>query len=357
MADEQYGWLDSDAAERLLRGEPLDAVDADTRAHAARIAEALAALADTPPLGTELPGEDAALAAFRAVRANGKEEGAALGRPTRRHAAVPSADAGLVRLGRPVESGCRIRWGRPVRLGLAAALAAGMIGGVAVAAGTGVLPTPFDEKPGPATSVSAAATPRQPLHTPTSGGPETGGSPTPTPGATTGVPERSGSSDDEASDGSDVTGRPDSADDRAEGRSRAWPTAVRSSCRDMADGRELGAERLRNLEDAAGSSGRVKLFCRAVLGAGRSGADSDTGQNKNGQDGNHQGHDGQGNGEGDQGGDQGGNDGDGESHIRPGSDEVTATPSATRHALTPVPPRATESPRPTYSGLSSPEVP
>ena len=64
MADEQYRWLDRDAAERLLRGEPLEAVDADTRERAEQLAEALGALATDPlPGGVELPGEAAALAA------------------------------------------------------------------------------------------------------------------------------------------------------------------------------------------------------------------------------------------------------------------------------------------------------
>ncbi|MDR3083585.1 MAG: hypothetical protein LBV60_22155 [Streptomyces sp.] len=359
MADEQYGWLDGDAAERLLRGEPLDAVDADTGAHAARVAEALAALTHTPPPGTELPGEASALAAFRAVHANGRKEGAALGRPDHPHSVAASTDVGLVRLGRPAAEGRRrFCWGRPVRLGLAAAVAAGMIGGVAVAAGAGVLPTPFDDKPGPAASVSAAATPRQPLHTPTSGAPETGGFPPPTTGATTGAPSGSGSSNDEASDGSDMTGRPDPTGDRAEDRSRSWSAAVRSSCRDMADGRQLGAERRRSLEDAAGNSRRVKAFCKEVLGGGEdrgSGTGQGQGQDNNGQNGNLQGRDGQGNSEGDQGGDQGGNGGDGESHIGQGSDSATATPSTTHPSLAPAPPRTTGLPRPTAGTPSGPE--
>ncbi|MFE6876976.1 hypothetical protein ACFVBK_21035, partial [Streptomyces sp. NPDC057677] len=72
MADERYQWLDQEAAERLLRGEPVDAVDDHTRSRAERLAEALDA-ARTPTLPpaarTELPGEAAALAAFRAARA------------------------------------------------------------------------------------------------------------------------------------------------------------------------------------------------------------------------------------------------------------------------------------------------
>ena len=75
MADEQYRWLDRDTAERLLRGEPLDAVDADSRDQADRLTEALEALdalgmqtAEATPAGAELPGEAAALAAFRKAR-------------------------------------------------------------------------------------------------------------------------------------------------------------------------------------------------------------------------------------------------------------------------------------------------
>ncbi|OIJ91226.1 hypothetical protein [Streptomyces colonosanans] len=399
MADEQYGWLDEDAAERLLRGEPLDAIDPDTRAHAARVTEALAALAGPPtPTGVELPGETAALAAFRAVRTSGNAEGAALGRPTgpepaalpqaldfARAGGTPLVDAGLVRLGRPVPGGRRVRWGRPVRLGLAAAAAVGMIGGVAVAAGTGVLPTPFGDEPGPAASVSAAATP-PPLVTATPGGPETGGSPSPTSGATTGAPAGSGSFEDEAGGGSDTTGRPGSGGDRADGRTRAWWTEVRSSCRDMASGRQLGAERMRSLEGAAGGSGRVKAFCKDVLGGGedRAGTGGDKGQNGNGQNGNGQngngqngngqngngqngngqdgngqdgngegrnpqGHDSRGNGEDDPGGDGG----DGESHQRPGRDDATATPSDSPQALASLPSATEESPSPTYGDSAS----
>ncbi|MCZ1001662.1 hypothetical protein O1M63_32260 [Streptomyces mirabilis] len=48
MADEQDKWLDRDAAERLLRGEPLEAVDADTQGRAKRLADVLGALAPNP---------------------------------------------------------------------------------------------------------------------------------------------------------------------------------------------------------------------------------------------------------------------------------------------------------------------
>ena len=41
MADERYEWLDKDAAERLLRGEPVEAADEHARTQAARLSRAL----------------------------------------------------------------------------------------------------------------------------------------------------------------------------------------------------------------------------------------------------------------------------------------------------------------------------
>lgn len=41
MADERYQWLDQEAAERLLRGEPVDLADDLARSRAERLAEAL----------------------------------------------------------------------------------------------------------------------------------------------------------------------------------------------------------------------------------------------------------------------------------------------------------------------------
>ncbi|SCE03491.1 hypothetical protein GA0115253_1027615, partial [Streptomyces sp. Termitarium-T10T-6] len=43
MADEHYEWLDKDAAERLLRGEPVVPVGDEARTEAFRLAEALGA--------------------------------------------------------------------------------------------------------------------------------------------------------------------------------------------------------------------------------------------------------------------------------------------------------------------------
>ncbi|MEU7295962.1 hypothetical protein AB0A76_22550 [Streptomyces exfoliatus] len=155
MADERYQWLDQEAAERLLRGEPVEAVGDHARAQAERLAGALDAAraqAVVPAGRTELPGEAAALAAFRKAAA----ERAAVGAAAVTAAATgrtEHADLGRVRLA-PVVAPAR-RWGRSLRYGIAAAVAAVTVGGVAVAAGTGVLPL---VGPAPTGSVTAGET-------------------------------------------------------------------------------------------------------------------------------------------------------------------------------------------------------
>ncbi|MCZ2527410.1 hypothetical protein [Streptomyces sp. HB2AG] len=97
--------LDADTAERLLRGRDVDSEDRTVRDLAGLLAEARAAARTS---GGPAPGEDAAVAAFRAAA-----------RPAPRRRAT-----------------------RPVRAALAALAAALVLGGVAVAAGTGHLPSP-----------------------------------------------------------------------------------------------------------------------------------------------------------------------------------------------------------------------
>ncbi|MFJ4599997.1 hypothetical protein [Streptomyces griseoluteus] len=252
MADEHDKWLDGETSERLLRGEPLETVDPDARVPADRLAGLLGALAaQGAPALDELPGEKAALAAFRDARTT-----------------VPDAraygygDAGLVRIGAPAPRARRFRWGRPVRLGLAAALAAGTLGGVAVAAGSGVLPGPFrHDTPRPGASVSATATPARP------GEPA---SPTPSPG-TSGTPEVTprapapDASDDEAASTGKATDRPPSAEPSRRPGARWWAAAT--ACRDLREGREPDAGNRRTLEGLAGGPTRVKVYCRALLAA------------------------------------------------------------------------------------------
>ncbi|WP_052499272.1 hypothetical protein [Streptomyces vietnamensis] len=171
MADERYQWLDQEAAERLLRGEPVEALDDRARFQAERLAEALgtARVPAVPPAArTELPGEAAALAAFRKATAERAAAASAVSAsaataasPAATASAASAASAGraaVAELGRvrlaPVTAPAR-RWGRSVRYGLAAAVAAVTVGGVAVAAGTGVLPL---VGPAPASSVTAVET-------------------------------------------------------------------------------------------------------------------------------------------------------------------------------------------------------
>ncbi|MGW1283863.1 hypothetical protein ACWD4N_09105 [Streptomyces sp. NPDC002586] len=183
MADEQDKWLNRETADRLLRGEPLEAVDASARDQAERLSRVLGALsAEAAPATGELPGEQAALAAFRKAREAADAERSAVAHADGAPALPrPGADSGLVRIGAPARTGIparRPRWARPVRLALAAALTVGTLGGVAMAAGTGMLPTPFGPAH-PASSVSAGAPSDGP---PASVSPEGSHGPTPSPG-------------------------------------------------------------------------------------------------------------------------------------------------------------------------------
>ncbi|MFG3516453.1 hypothetical protein [Streptomyces bobili] len=270
-------WLNRETAERLLAGEAADnAVAPAHRAEADRLARTLGALAAMSaaapvPDDEELPGEAAAMAAFRKAHAD-RADRAADGRPGFVPAPafssrpVPPADeAGVVRIGgrTPSYGRRRPRWSRPVRLGLAAALTVGMVGGVAVAAGTGLLPTPFDDTdPGPAASVSAAATPGpdRPLVSPPPEATPDGGAGSAAPdgdAGTTPAPRVPGSADD-------LTG----------------------ACREKGAGGKLGTERRRALERAAGGSARVPAYCVGLLGdRDRGGQDSTgTGGGKGGKE-------------------------------------------------------------------------
>ncbi|MFE2462456.1 hypothetical protein [Streptomyces sp. NPDC059402] len=271
MADEQDKWLDRETAELLLRGEPLEGLestDPATRDRAARLAAALGALSAPPaPTGEELPGEAAALAAFRKVRAERTDAAAdapgALGHGTARG----PLDAGLVRIGPRGDGARRARWNRPLRLGLAAALTVGMVGGVAVAAGTGVLPTPFDgTEPEPAATVSAAASPDRPLAPPSPLDGVQGGS---RPGAASGTPGEGTARDGGGAEDRDADGRDP---DRSDGRR----SDLAASCREVRDGRQLDAAHRRALKEAAGGASRVGKYCGDLLattGGGTGGRD------------------------------------------------------------------------------------
>ncbi|MET3983382.1 hypothetical protein [Streptomyces sp. PvR034] len=168
MADDRTRWLDKAAADRLLRGEPVDpSGDFRTRADAARLRDALDSLAPRAAATTELPGEAAALAAFRAAhpeRAAGRAvdaaaAGGAGAEPLVAIVPVPTPTAVVgVGVGATVRAPRRVgAW----RLGLAAAVASVAIGGVAASAGTGLFDRALHLNAGPlpTADVNAEATP------------------------------------------------------------------------------------------------------------------------------------------------------------------------------------------------------
>ncbi|MFC8987154.1 hypothetical protein [Streptomyces sp. NPDC057115] len=306
MADEQNGWLDRETAERLLNGEPSAAADPVVREQAARLAAALGALADPPPPpGRELPGEAAALAAFRTARA-GRPERAGATAEDEGAAVTAVADAGLVRLGGPSghPSGTARgpRRARYLRFGLAAALTAGMVGGAAYLAGTGTQTGPSgDPVNDPGASVSASVPPPGPLVV--SPSPPQGAEGAATPG---GAPDGqrhdgAGSVPDGTRAGKDA-GRsaspgPDSTQPGG-GHGSGWKH-VTAACRALRDGKEVGGPHRRRLDALAGGSARVGAFCKGVLAAADGGParkGAGLGGHGHGDDrpGGHQGEDGTG---------------------------------------------------------------
>ncbi|RII20853.1 hypothetical protein DSC45_01885 [Streptomyces sp. YIM 130001] len=265
MADERFKWLDEDVAEQLLRGEPLDAVDDDAHARAGRLSSVLgAARAAHHPQHEELPGEEAAVAAFR--QATG-----ASGATVRGGGATVAAVRVAGGRGRPTTS----RWGRPVRFGLAATLAACTLGGVAMAAGAGVIPTPFGgrSEPGPASSVSAVATPPDPLSSPSTDPSEPGiaGSGTPEPDDEEQDEDRPRTDGGHPSEGDHHKPPQDDGDQPSTGGGRdqwspgEWYEQAVDACRDHRAGRPLEPSIQRKLEKAAKSSADVKRFCDRLL--------------------------------------------------------------------------------------------
>ncbi|QKV94466.1 hypothetical protein HUT19_24145 [Streptomyces sp. NA02950] len=195
--DRRYSWLDDSAAERLLRGEPVEGqhgVPSDRHdqscAEAERLAAVLSAVAEAtrPAAGPTdgappLPGEEAAVSAFVSAR----EEFAAAAADDPMPGSEASGGGGrVVRALRGGRFGAR----RQLRAGMVAALAGCALSGFAVAAGAGVLPTPFGERGGsPSPSVSMPGDPAtDSVH------PEISRDPT------TATPGPSGSGDNDASD-------------------------------------------------------------------------------------------------------------------------------------------------------------
>ncbi|MFF4410511.1 hypothetical protein ACFY2W_36390 [Streptomyces sp. NPDC001262] len=291
MADDRrYDWLDDDAVERLLRGEALadtlagDTADDRARADAARLDAALGALrVPAPADGTPLPGEEAALAAFRTARA------------AERDVAVAAAPAGsaapVVRIGRTAAraSAARSLLRRPARSALALALAGCALGGVAVAAGTGVLPAPFGRggrEPAPATSVVAdsdtetrAPATGEPRTGPSHGAADSGHGRSAAPSAPGSAAPGGGAS---ATPGGGLPGtasptpappQPDRSRGKDDGRKGddSHPAVIAKLCRDYRDatqrnsGKGVDDDTLNALERAAGGAA-VRAYCDHVLG-------------------------------------------------------------------------------------------
>ena len=277
MADDRYNWLDKDTAERLLRGEQVSARHGDDAGELEQLLKAAAAVGAKTPGTAELPGEEAAVAAFRQAAHRGAHH---------RAAAEPLPSSRTARATGSVE---RTRLGRPFRRGFAVALAACAIGGVAVGAGTGVLPSPFrGAEPDPASSVSAAKSPG-PLDTrppgaqtdgttghtpdPTPGGKSAGPTDTPAPGSSSGATKRPGRGTPGGGSGRDErpghqsTGLPGSGDRK---------NVLLAVCQAYESGKRDGMDRdtLRRLERKAGGADKVHLFCRAYLARYQNGGSS-----------------------------------------------------------------------------------
>ncbi|WP_371662202.1 hypothetical protein [Streptomyces sp. NBC_00280] len=296
--DDPYRWLDRAAAERLLSGEPLEAslesAGPEARDQADLLAKTLGALSvDIPPGSAELPGEAAALAAFRKAR---PAPDLTTGAPVTTELPAPDlgSDMGLVRVGgfgrsgASPRSGARAaRWGRPLRLGLGAALAAGMVGSVAMAAGAGVLPNPFggDEPGRPAATVTAGASRDPMLASPSPGVTRGKGVPSVRPDSTAGGSFDKGTTGrDEPQESPTGAGQGSRSDLGLPGD---WRSGLALSCRDIRSGKKLEAERRRALERAAKGSRKVPQYCEDALRdepAVRSNADTGTGTGAGGGD-------------------------------------------------------------------------
>ncbi|MCJ1677714.1 hypothetical protein MTF65_10255 [Streptomyces sp. APSN-46.1] len=293
MADERNRWLDEAAADRLLRGESVAPVaDPLAQAEAARLRAALDALAPSAPhpaAGPELPGEAAALAAFRAAHGGIRPEAAE---------ATPYAPAPLVELAR----GSQTVFVRPprrsttVRFGLAAALASVAVGGLAAAAGTGLLDQTLNASAGPLPSVSVSSGPHpestrdgdgaQPLRSPQlrptspfggEGAGSAGSSPTAgADGGTSSGADTGNSSEPASVGGTGKDATPDKFRDGAKDRDRDpdRESTVKAAdlCEDYRMGR-LNDDRRERLTKLARGAARIAKYCEALLDGAR---ESDT---------------------------------------------------------------------------------
>ena len=285
--------------------------------------------------GAELPGEAAAVAAFRAAHAGAEHSGTVdiSAGPTESGTVVGRRavrDSGRSARGRRPGSARRgSLMGRPLRAGFAMAVAGCALGGAAVAAGTGVLPTPFGGGGTPAASVSPMVSPGDDEREEAAGG---SGSPYDN-GPRRGT--REGGSPSDSPSGEDLAGTdrgrdgkpskdPKGDEDWLHGDGKRLSEAdkkamARALCEAYEEDQLSLRYRLR-LEAAAGGPAGVKKFCAKhdrgwgeytsggmgnAGGVGTPGTPGDSGGSSNGNSG---GEDGDSSGGGNSGGDSGGED-------------------------------------------------
>ncbi|MBA0054176.1 hypothetical protein E0L36_25985 [Streptomyces sp. AJS327] len=340
MADDRYHWLDGETAERLLQGLPVTGRTAPDASGGSeeRLAAALDGLAAEHTPGPnwaawELPGETEALRAFRET---GPAPAAAGARGTRR--------GRWIRRGERADADERRRApalpGKPLRAGFAVAVAGCALGGVAVAATAGVLPTPFGGG-SPSVSVSPAGSAPQ-------GGSGDGGSGGAPPsgegrdGTSPDAEERTGgkspreteeeragaggsdqrSPGESPSDGEERDGRSPGGDREGDDAHTPDRTAVAIALCGAYERGELSPGQRKRLERAAGGPEAVRKFCDRYGqgGDGASGGEGGSGgEDSGGEDG---GSDTEGGSGGDD--DQGDSDAGGPGsppHTEPGSDK------------------------------------
>jgi hypothetical protein len=437
--DDRYRWLNDEAVERLLRGSTVNArstrrggrhaaghnnVEAaptsaygrpaaatpswargsetpgsvpDQRTREALAEERLAALLDTlvaeqtatlqalgaartgtvpGEAGAELPGEAAAVEAFRAafpqavaehagtvdITAGPTESGTVVGRRAARENRRRSRDRHRGTAGRAS------LMGRPLRAGFAMAVAGCAIGGVAVATGAGVLPTPFGGGDSPAASVSPLASPGDERDE------AAGGSGSPYDGSPRRGTREGGSPSDSQS-GEDLAGKERGRDANnsngrkgnedwwhanGKGLSESDKKAMARALCEAYEKDDLSLNDRLRLELVAGGSDGVKKFCDKH-DSGRDGStasggvgapenqEGDSGGSSSGKD---DGDDGGGGdhddgGSGYDGGESGGDSGDGSGGSRPdGGDQQTSEGLST----------GSDSPSPSGSASPSPDA-
>lgn len=234
----------------LLSGEPLAGLPPHARDRAQQLVRTLHAVTAPAPgarPGCEPPPE--VLAAYRAGRESAAGRAAdATGAPH------PVLADGAARRGFGPRS-----WARSTRLVATGVLSLGMVSGVAVAAGSGALSSPFPapqkqsprhEAPAPLGSEGAIAT-GQPLFSPAPGG---------TDDPSGAVRESARPRPSVSAGPGEDTGPPGS------GRYTDASSATLRGCQDRMRDRRLGVSTLRGLARLAGGSGEVRDFCRRLLG-------------------------------------------------------------------------------------------